>query len=421
MTEQRGHITLSELQGRIENAVTSALPLPLWVCAEIAEMKVNYSGHCYLELVEKSDDASNGTATAQARGVIWRTAWPGVESRFRRENGTPLAVGMKILVKALVTYHRLYGLSLQITDIDPSYTLGDMERRRRMTIEMLQRDGVWDLNRSLPMPEVVQRIAVVSSATAAGLRDFLRQTERSPYAFRIELFEAVMQGTASSDSIADALAAIAEREQEFDAVAIIRGGGGASDLSCYDSYMLASAVAQFPLPVITGIGHDKDISVTDMVANTMLKTPTAVAVWLNDRAAAFDAGIEAAAARLNESCIRLTHIQSLRLQSLALRCGSAAGARISSARTGAEMLEKSLKRFAESALQREEKRLDSCASITANFAPQRLMRLGFGIARMHGKALRSTEGLHKGDVFELEMCDGTVSAEITGIGTGKES
>lgn len=421
MTEQRGHITLSELQGRIESAVTSALPLPLWVCAEIAEMKVNYSGHCYMELVEKSDDASNGTATAQARGVIWRTAWPGVESRFRRENGTPLAVGMKILVKALVTYHRLYGLSLQITDIDPSYTLGDMERRRRMTIEMLQRDGVWDLNRQLTMPEVVQRVAVVSSATAAGLRDFVRQTEKSPYAFRIELFEAVMQGAASSDSIADALAAIAEREEEFDAVAIIRGGGGASDLSCYDSYMLASAVAQFPLPVITGIGHDKDISVTDMVANTMLKTPTAVAVWLNDRAAAFDAGIESAAVRLHDGCVRAAHMHSLRLQSLALRCGSAAGMRISSAKAGADALEMSLKSLAAGILQREGKRMESYASITSNFAPQRLMRLGFGIARMHGRAVRSAAELHEGANFEMELRDGTVSAEVKGVEWRRDS
>lgn len=419
MTEHGGHITLSELQGRIEKALTAALPLPLWVCAEIAEMKVNYSGHCYLELVEKSDDSSNGTATAQARGVIWRTAWPGVESRFRRENGTPLAVGMKILVKALVTYHRLYGLSLQITDIDPSYTLGDMERRRRMTIEMLQRDGVWDLNRSLPMPVAVQRVAVVSSATAAGLRDFMRQLEKSPYAFRVELFEAVMQGTASSESIVDALAAIAEREEEFDAVAIIRGGGGASDLSCYDSYMLAAAVAQFPLPVITGIGHDKDISVTDMVANTMLKTPTAVAVWLDDRAAAFDAGIESAAVRLHDACMRTTRSLELKLQTLASRCGADAKLRLSEAGMRLETMERSLRSLATAFLQAERKHLDSRRAIVSGFAPENLLRLGFGVARAHGRALRRAGELHAGDSFELEMYDGTVRAEVTGVEPGR--
>ena len=278
------HITLRELQRRVKSVLEGSFALPLWVSAEISDIKVNYSGHCYLELVEKAEKGGdNGVPTAQARAVIWKSHFPRIAAYFEAETGQRLAPGLKILAKVLVSYHELYGFSLQITDVDPSFTLGDLERQRQQTIAQLQQDGVWEMNRGVPMPTVVQRVAVVSSAQAAGYQDFCKELAKSPYRFEVELFDAFMQGEAAEGSIIDALCRVADRLEEFDAVVIIRGGGSRSDLNCFNAYRICSYVAQFPLPVITGIGHDKDTSVADMVAHTALKTPTAVAGWLVER------------------------------------------------------------------------------------------------------------------------------------------
>ncbi len=277
------HITLRELQRRVKAALEGQFALPVWVSAEISEIKVNYSGHCYLELVEKGGD--NGVPTAQARAVVWRSHYPRISGYFEAETGQPLAAGIKILAKVLVSYHELYGFSLQITDIDPSYTLGDMERQRQQTIAQLQQDGVWEMNREVPMPAVVQRIAIVSSVNAAGYQDFCKELDKSPYRFRLTLFDAFMQGEAAEESIVEALCAVADRAEDFDAVVLIRGGGSRSDLNCFNAYRLCAHVAQFPLPILTGIGHDKDTSVADMVAHTALKTPTAVAGYGGGRMA----------------------------------------------------------------------------------------------------------------------------------------
>ena len=247
MTESQ-HITLRELQRRVKSALEGQFALPLWVSAEISEIKVNYSGHCYLELVEKGGD--NGVPTAQARAVVWRSNYPRIAGYFEAETGQRLAAGIKILAKAL-----------QITDIDPSYTLGDMERQRQQTIAQLQQEGVWDMNREAPMPAVVQRVAIVSSANAAGYQDFCKELARSPYRFELTLFDAFMQGEAAEESIIEALCNVAARPEKFDAVVLIRGGGSRSDLNCFNAYRLCAHVAQFPLPVVTGIGHDKDTSV----------------------------------------------------------------------------------------------------------------------------------------------------------------
>ena len=279
--QTHSHITLSQLQRLVKETLHERFALPVWVSAEISEIKVNYSGHCYLELVEKGGD--NGVPLAQSRAVIWRTAYPRIARYFEAETGQRLAAGIKILAKVAVNYHELYGFSLQITDIDPTYTLGDMERQRQMTIAQLQKEGVWDMNREAPMPVVVQRVAVVSSANAAGYQDFRKELAKSPYRFEVTLFDAFMQGAAAEESIVTALCAVAERMDEFDAVVLIRGGGSASDLNCFNAYRLCAHVAQFPLPILTGIGHDKDTSVADMVAHTALKTPTAVAGWLVER------------------------------------------------------------------------------------------------------------------------------------------
>ena len=296
--QTHSHITLSQLQRLVKETLHERFALPVWVSAEISEIKVNYSGHCYLELVEKEGD--NGVPLAQSRAVIWRTAYPRIAGYFEAETGQRLAAGIKILAKVAVNYHELYGFSLQITDIDPTYTLGDMERQRQMTIAQLQKEGV----------------AVVSSANAAGYQDFRKELAKSPYRFEVTLFDAFMQGAAAEESIVTALCAVAERMDEFDAVVLIRGGGSASDLNCFNAYRLCAHVAQFPLPILTGIGHDKDTSVADMVAHTALKTPTAVAGWLVERMTQTEGWLDYAALQLHDATKAAMHASEVRLERL---------------------------------------------------------------------------------------------------------
>ena len=295
----QNHLTLSQLQKLVKATLDEAFALPVWVSAEIAEIKINYSGHCYLELVEKGGD--NGVPLSQARAVIWRTAYARIAGYFEAETGQRLAAGIRILARVMISYHELYGFSLNILDIDPTFTLGDMERQRQITIERLQREGVWDINRENPLPQVVQRIAIVSSRQAAGYQDFCKELGKSPYAFSLTLFDAFMQGAGAEDSIVAALDAVADRMDDFDAVVLIRGGGSASDLNCFNAYRLCAHIAQFPLPILTGIGHDKDTSVADMVAHTALKTPTAVAGWLVERMTGVVGWLDTAALQLRDA------------------------------------------------------------------------------------------------------------------------
>lgn len=286
-------MTLLELNTLIRSALQDAFPASVWVVAEISEMKVNRSGHCYLELIEK--DEATDELTARARATIWSYTFRMVRPYFETTTGQRFTEGIKILAQVSVDYHPSYGLSLNIKDIDPTYTLGDLSLKRREIIRRLEEAGVFHMNRELPLPLVPQRIAVISSATAAGYQDFTDQLAHNAYGFHFEvrLFEAFMQGSEAVPSILSALDAIFHEEEAFDAVAIIRGGGSQADLSCFDHFDLANAVAQFPLPVITGIGHEKDETIVDLVAHTRQKTPTAVAEF-------FIAGLQRFSERLGE-------------------------------------------------------------------------------------------------------------------------
>jgi len=278
MNEQQ--FSLFDLQRQIKNCVNDAFALPVWVKAEISEMTTNRSGHCYLDLVET--EAGTDTVVARCRATIWSYTFRMLRPYFETTTGQSFSEGLKILVQAKVEYHEVFGFSLNIRDIDPVYTLGDMARQRREIINRLQEDGVFEMNKELELPMVPQRIAIISSPTAAGLQDFMDQLHNNPhkFVFYTKLFPAVMQGTEAPRSIMNALGFVYEYEHLFDAVVIIRGGGAQIDLACFDNYELAFHAAQFPLPIITGIGHDKDDTVLDMVAHTRMKTPTAVAEFL---------------------------------------------------------------------------------------------------------------------------------------------
>ena len=276
------YIKLSELQVRIEQSLKQSLPKSLWVIAEINEISVNFKGHCYLELIEKNENTTQ--ITAKQRATIWSYSYNVINSYFKAETGIALQTGLKVLVQCSVEFHALYGMSLNITNIDPVYTLGEEEKQRREIIERLQTEGVIDMNKTLELPTLLQRIAVISSETAAGYQDFMQSLHRNraQLPFSTTLFNAAMQGTEVEQSVVAALERIFEQEQNFDVVVIIRGGGAKTDLRWFDNYSIAAHIAQFPLPIITGIGHDKDTSIADLVAHTALKTPTAVAEFLID-------------------------------------------------------------------------------------------------------------------------------------------
>ena len=273
-------ITLLELNQKIKEALTQSFQTNFWVIAEVSEAKENSSGHCYLELIQKDEDQDY--PKAKARATIWAYTYRMLKPYFETTTGRPISSGIKILVSVQVVFHEVYGYSLNITDIEPSYTIGDIEQKRRDAIEKLVSEGIFDMNKGLDLPMLPKRVAVISSPSAAGLQDFVNQLHANNYGYKIEhtLFTATMQGGYAEESIISALNSINEQYQKYDIVVLIRGGGSQADLACFDGYWLASHVAQFPLPIITGIGHDKDVSVVDLVAHTKLKTPTAVAEFI---------------------------------------------------------------------------------------------------------------------------------------------
>lgn len=406
-------ITLYDLQRMVRTTIEGRFMEPLWVSAEISELKVNRSGHCYLNLVEKGD--SDGAPRAEARAVIWRTAYATLDTAFHRTTGIHLAAGIRVLVRVGVTYHEVYGFSLHIVDIDPSYTLGEVERRRRETIARLKSDGVWDMNRELVMASPALRIAIISSATAAGYQDFMRELRRCPYRFEVTLFESLMQGDAAEHSVVAALDAIAMREEEFDAVAIIRGGGSTSDLALFDSYIIASHVAQFPLPIISGIGHDKDISIVDMVAHTMCKTPTAVATHFVERVDELMQHLESLAADIRTHAERIIHEHTLHIYSLHTDVERVARERVNMLLNNIEMLHAGIKSHVEFLLLTESRRLDNVERTLQNYSLDNILRLGFAVVRCGEAVVAHSHEARVGERIEIELLDGVIGAEVRDI------
>lgn len=280
-----------------------SMPDCYWLKVEISELRVASNGHCYMELVQK--DEASGTIVAKAKANIWRQNYNILSDSFARSTGQLLSSGIKVLVCVTVNFHELYGYSLNVIDIDPSYTVGDLAQQKKEIIKQLDDDGVINLNKELPLPRIIERIAVISSATAAGYGDFCKQLEQSGYHFKVKLFAAIMQGEHVEDSVIDALNAIMNDKEVWDVVVIIRGGGAVTDLNGFNTYLLGANIAQYPLPVLTGIGHERDDTIADMVAHTRLKTPTAVAAFLID-------------SRNNETAV-LQNLQQRLLKALSLR------------------------------------------------------------------------------------------------------
>jgi exodeoxyribonuclease VII large subunit len=412
-TSPQESLTLYDLQRMVRTTLEDRFSAPLWISAEISELKVNRSGHCYLNLVEKGNN--DGTPRAEARAVIWRSSYNQIANLFSSATGSALTAGIRILIRVVVTYHEVYGFSLQIIDIDPSYTLGEVERRRRETIARLEADGVWDMNHELTLPRPTLRIAVVSSGTAAGYRDFIKEISRSPYRFQITLFESLMQGEYAEQSILNSLSAIANKEELFDVVAIIRGGGSTSDLSLFDSYHISSYVAQFPLPVITGIGHDKDISVTDMVAHTMCKTPTAVATLLSEGIDNEMAAIANIATDIFTLVTNKLHNENLHTFQYLAELKRLTSERVQAELSMVNNIDTAISTLVELRLRTEQQHLNEAERLIDTYSVDNILKLGFAVMRGSEGVIASTKNANIGDNINIELIDGELNAEIKSI------
>lgn len=409
------------------------MPDSYWVEAELLDCHEG-NGHCYMELVQK-DEYSN-TPVARARANCWRSTWMRLRPRFEKVTGQRLHAGMKVLLQVKASFHPAYGFSWNIIDIDPTYTMGDLARRRQEIIAALKEEGVFDLNKSIGIPMFAQRIAVISSETAAGYGDFCGQLADNPYGFQFStrLFPTVMQGEMVEQSVISALDSINAEIEEFDVVVIIRGGGATSDLSGFDTFALAENVANFPLPVITGIGHDRDESVLDMISCVRVKTPTAAADFLISNLADTLATIEDLGhrlvthikERLSEEKVRMSAMQSLLptlfyrrksretdiISSLSARIQTATARRLQAESARIDGISQRLPLYATSRLDREKHRLEMISQRADAVNPIHILRRGYSIALHEGKAVKDSALLSPGDSIDIVMAEGKILAEV---------
>lgn len=409
-------LTLQGLNSMVRAAISEAMPSRYWVVGELSEVRETAVGHCYIELVQR--DEATGELVAKARGNIWSRIYSLLRPHFFEETGQPFAAGLKVLLQVTVNFHELYGYALDVCNIDPTYTVGDMARRRQLIIKQLTDEGVIGLNKELPFPLLPQRVAVISSASAAGYGDFCDQLLGNKYGFVFypHLFPSPMQGSGVEQGIIDALDRIAQDVDMWDVVVIIRGGGATSELSCFDTYDLANNCAQFPLPIITGIGHQRDESVLDMVAHTRAKTPTAAAELLIHAVLEQDAVIEEMMQGvLSAVCSRIDN-EKQRMQSLRNRLSLGSALFVQEKKAWMLTHMQSLRTSAVMYVKEHKHRLDLVQGAIDAASPERILSLGYSITRLNGKAVRSIGDVVPGDKVTTTVAGG----EITSIVNGKK-
>lgn len=427
-------MTLYELNNLVRNLLDCRLNEEYWMQAELSEVREAYNGHCYVEFVQK--DAAGRNLIAKARGAIWAGTYRLLAPMFERVTGQRLVPGLKVLVRVGVTFHELYGYSLTVSDIDPTYTLGDIARRRKEILSQLAAEGILNDNKELPLPVPANRIAVISSATAAGYGDFCNQLLHNDYGFRftVRLFPAVMQGDRVEASVLSALDAVMAERDAWDVVVIIRGGGATSDLSGFDTYLLAAACAQFPLPVITGIGHERDDTVLDAVAHTRVKTPTAAAAFLIGHQLEAASALDACSRRLSQAALTRMERERMRLMNMSVRWDGEwqrvktdgmhrmddLSRRLQHA--GLRMLADGRHRLAlcgervsgslPAKLEREHFRLKLLAQRCEAADPAVLLRRGYSMTWCDGVLVRGTGQVKKGSEIITRLSDGEVRSVV---------
>ena len=409
-------ITLLQLNSRISSLIAGDVSLhDVWVTAETGDLRVS-GGHCYLELIEK--DPANGRPVARMRAIIWASHYAHISSKFAVAAGQQLVSDLKVMVKVTVNFHPAFGLSAVISDINPEFTCGDLIRRRMMMIRRLTDEGIIDMNRTLPWPDVPWRVAVVSAVGAAGYGDFITHLYGNPshLRFSTELFPAVMQGENAPQSIIAALDEIAVRTDDFDCVVIIRGGGATGDLASFDNYDLAANVAQFPLPVIVGIGHERDVTILDYVVAVRVKTPTAAAEWLIGR-------MEAALTRVRDLAAEIFRAATSKvsggLQQLAYYQGllpSLSLGKIDRARSSLDAaVPEALRHAVELIVRRQNDRLDAASRLVEALSPQAVLRRGYSVCRVNGRAVTDASALNAGDILTTVLASGSIKSTVTEI------
>ena len=439
-------LTLYELNSLVRKVLECEMPDEYWVEAELSECRES-RGHCYMELVQYDEETAGksgsartssqfATPIAKASARCWASKWMLIRPYFERTTGQRLHVGMKVLLKVYAQFHEAYGFSWIVTDIDPTYTLGDMARKRQEIIRQLKEEGVFDLQRELRLPLFCQRIAVISSETAAGYGDFCNQLANNPYGFKFEthIFPAIMQGDGVEHSVINALERIYNEQLAFDAVVIIRGGGATSDLSGFDTLALAENIANFPIPIITGIGHDRDESILDMVSHTRVKTPTAAATFLIDHLkAVMDILNDSQEQILRLAQQKLTYYKSqfatvaellprlfsnvkirqeARLDALNSRITSHAQQKILNSQLSIVNLENRLPILLDRRLMTERHRLQLIEEKAKSFDPALLLSRGYSITLKDGRAIRDAAVLRPGDEIETRLANGTVKSKV---------
>jgi len=406
-------ITLSELTSQIQETIRMGFDSPVWIRAEISELRENPGGHCYLELIEK--DSRSDTLLAKSKATIWATTFRMLKPYFESSTGQSLRAGLNVLVAVTVEFHGVYGFSLNIRDIDPTFTIGEMAARRLKVIRQLEEDGIVEMNKLLVLPHLPQRIAIISSATAAGYGDFCDQLNNDPaqFVFYTKLFPATMQGDQAEVSIISALERIYESIDLFDLVVIIRGGGATTDLACFDSYDLALNCAQFPLPIIAGIGHQRDVSILDMVAHTSLKTPTAVAEFLISN-------LQQAENQLLDIFSDISYLVKNKLESEKSFVHQAKTRIKQTLRSWvvqrAHLLDRQKNRLQSSVRMRLLKQNNKLLLLEKNIethSPTFLLRHGYTISTVNGKRITSVRQVKVGDKISTFVADGEFMSEVS--------
>ena len=426
-------LTLFELNSLVSNVIDTAFDHAFWVEAELSEAR-EVRGHCYMELIQK--DIFSATPVARASAKCWKTTWARLKPKFERATGQSVHAGLKVMLLVTANFHEAYGFAWIVQDIDPTYTLGDMARKRMEIIRQLKEEGVFDLQKELAIPMFAQRVAVISSENAAGYGDFCHQLLDNKYgfAFSIRLFPAIMQGEQVEATVINALNDIYDNVDDFDVVVIIRGGGATADMSGFDTLALAENVANFPLPIITGIGHDRDESILDMVSNTRVKTPTAAAAFLVDNLAGLWSHIDAMRERVATMVRRRMETEQERigrisgrvpiLFSLVKERQEAKLSRLMTAISGSirERLQRAVHEIAvidnniqplvERKLTRENNRVAQLSLRTEVLDPQRLLKRGYSITLLNGKAIHDPTTLKEGDIIETRVEKGSFVSTI---------
>lgn len=434
--QQRHALTLFELNSMVREAIEITINRAYWVEAELSEARA-VRGHCYMELIQK--DIFSATPVARASAKCWRTTWLRLKPKFECATGQQLHAGMKVMLLVTANFHEAYGFSWIVQDIDPTYTFGDMARKRLEIIKQLKAEGVFDLQKELEIPMFAQRVAVISSENAAGYGDFRNQLLNNDYgfSFKAELFPAVMQGDQVETSVVDALNDIYGRQDDFDVVVIIRGGGATADMSGFDTLALAENVANFPLPIITGIGHDRDESVLDMVSNTCVKTPTAAAAFLVDNltqvwtrvADSQSRIVKEVSHRMDMERARLSslsgHIPTLfslvkerqdaRLDNISARIASLIRQAIIKETYCVKSLDDSLLPSARRVVENERSRLERFAVLVKALDPQKLLQRGYSITMFGGKAVRDASLVKEGDQIETRFGKGRIKSVVGSV------